>query len=166
MITLGEAARLTGLGKTTVARAIKAGRLSAARTAIGSYEIDPAELSRCYPFKATTDATEAPDATVAATGPVLWLHRTGVTPEATRATAALEAQIAGLREVGDLLRRQLDEVREGLLTSIASSEAGRPAGAGADQVRFGDQPEDGQDARPRSAADAARPRRRGDRATV
>ena len=42
-------------------------------------------------------------------------------------------------------------------------EAGRPAGAGADQVRTGDQPQDRQGARPRRAADAARPRRRGDR---
>jgi excisionase family DNA binding protein len=112
MITLGEAARLTGLGKTTVARAIKAGRLSATRTTIGTYEIDPAELARCYPFKAATETTEATDATVAATGPVLWVHRTGATPEATGATAAMEAQIAGMREIGDLLRRQLDEVRE------------------------------------------------------
>ena len=66
MITLGEGSRLTGLGKTTLARAIKAGRLSATRTTTGSYEIDPAELARCYPFKAPTEAT---DATVAATGP-------------------------------------------------------------------------------------------------
>ena len=42
-------------------------------------------------------------------------------------------------------------------------EAGRPAGAGADQVRVGDQPQDREGARPRCAADAARPRRRGDR---
>ena len=42
-------------------------------------------------------------------------------------------------------------------------EARRPAGAGADQVRAGDQPQDRQGARPRRAADAARPRRRGDR---
>src|SRR5262249_11626632 len=42
-------------------------------------------------------------------------------------------------------------------------EAGRPSGAGADQVRAGDQPQDSQGAWPRSAADAARPRRRGDR---
>ena len=55
-ITLGEAARLTGLGKTTLARAIKAGRLSAARTPVGSYEIDPSELARVYPFKAPTEA--------------------------------------------------------------------------------------------------------------
>ena len=42
-------------------------------------------------------------------------------------------------------------------------EAGRPAGAGADQVRTGHQPQDRQGARPRSTADTARPRRRGDR---
>ena len=36
----------------------------------------------------------------------------------------------------------------------------------ADQVRVGDQPQDGQGARPRSAADVARPRRRGDRIEV
>ena len=48
MITLGEGSRLTGLGKTTLALAIKAGRLSATRTTIGSYEIDPAELARTH----------------------------------------------------------------------------------------------------------------------
>ena len=46
---------------------------------------------------------------------------------------------------------------------LKGEQAGRPSGAGADQVRAGDQPQDRQGARPRSAADAARPRRRGDR---
>ena len=41
-------------------------------------------------------------------------------------------------------------------------ETRRPAGSGTDQIRTGDQPQDRQGARPRSAADAARPRRRGD----
>src|SRR5262245_47458419 len=42
-------------------------------------------------------------------------------------------------------------------------EACRPSGTGSDQVRVGDQPQNRQVARPRSAADAARARRRGDR---
>lgn len=105
MVTLGEAARLTGLGKTTLARAIKSGRLSAARTDTGSYQIDPAELARAYPFPAPTVATGATVALVHHATP----NATGETPSAT---AALEAQIAGLREVGELLRRQLDDVRE------------------------------------------------------
>jgi len=82
VVTLGEAARLPGLGKTTLARAI--------------------ELARVYPFPAPAADT------VKATGPTEPL----ATPISTGATLALEAQIAGLREVGELLRRQLDDVRE------------------------------------------------------
>ena len=85
VVTLGEAARLPGLGKTTLARVI--------------------ELARVYPFPAPTVAA---DTTVTATGPTEPL----ATPISTGATVALEAQIAGLREVGELLRRQLDDVRE------------------------------------------------------
>jgi excisionase family DNA binding protein len=44
MLTLEEAARLSGKSKSTLARAIKAGRLSANRTDLGIYEIDQAEL--------------------------------------------------------------------------------------------------------------------------
>jgi hypothetical protein len=81
VVTLGEAARLPGLGKTTLA----------------------IELARVYPFPAP-----AADTTVKATGPTA----PPATPTTTGATVALEAQIAGLREVGELLRRQLDDVRE------------------------------------------------------
>ena len=46
MVTLGQASKLTGLGKFTLTRAIKSGRLSASRNEDGSYSIDPSELSR------------------------------------------------------------------------------------------------------------------------
>jgi len=46
---------------------------------------------------------------------------------------------------------------------LEGREARRPPGAGADEVRAGDQSQDGESARPRSPADTARPRRRGDR---
>jgi putative ABC transport system substrate-binding protein len=49
---------------------------------------------------------------------------------------------------------------------LKGREAGRPAGAGSDQVRTRDQFEDSEGARPHSAADAARPRRRGHRMTT
>ena len=48
MLSLGEAARLAGTSKTTLSRAIKAGRLSATRKDDGGYQIDPAELSRVF----------------------------------------------------------------------------------------------------------------------
>ena len=50
MYTLGEAARATGKSKPTIAKAIKTGRISAARGGDGSYQIDPAELHRVYPM--------------------------------------------------------------------------------------------------------------------
>ena len=48
-------------------------------------------------------------------------------------------------------------------TDSQGRKARRPAGRSGHQVRVRDQPQDRQGARPRSAADAARPRRRGDR---
>ncbi|WP_152048787.1 hypothetical protein [Aureimonas psammosilenae] len=48
MLSLGQAAKVAGVGKTTIARAVSSGRLSATRNDDGSYAIDPAELSRVY----------------------------------------------------------------------------------------------------------------------
>jgi excisionase family DNA binding protein len=48
-LTISEAARETGKGKTTVWRAIKSGRLSATRGEGGEHLIDPAELARAFP---------------------------------------------------------------------------------------------------------------------
>jgi excisionase family DNA binding protein len=47
--TLGTAAKATGVSKSTIYRAVRDGRLSAARTDTGDYSIDPAELHRVYP---------------------------------------------------------------------------------------------------------------------
>ena len=68
-LTLGEAAKETGLAKSAISRAIKSGRLSAVKQENGSFAIDPAELFRVYPRNscpeqkterlATHDDTEA-----------------------------------------------------------------------------------------------------------
>jgi hypothetical protein len=50
MFSLQQAATATGKSKPTIARAIKAGRLSAARNEDGSYVIDPSELVRVFPL--------------------------------------------------------------------------------------------------------------------
>jgi hypothetical protein len=112
MLSLGAAAKLTGLGKTTLARSIKAGRLSATRRDDGSYQIDPSELHRVYPFLGPTEAT---DATVAATRGSAH-YATGNDPTAIP-MGVLETQITGLREVGELLRRQLHD-RDRQLTDL------------------------------------------------
>jgi hypothetical protein len=47
-LSLGQAAKETGLDKSTISRAIKSGKLSAERQESGRYEIDPAELFRVF----------------------------------------------------------------------------------------------------------------------
>jgi hypothetical protein len=49
VITLGEASRQTGKSKAAITKAIKTGRLSAAKGETGDWQIDPAELFRVYP---------------------------------------------------------------------------------------------------------------------
>jgi len=60
-LTLGAAAKLAGMNKTTLSRHIKAGRLSGRRLEGGSYAIDTSELARAYGLRldpATPAATE------------------------------------------------------------------------------------------------------------
>jgi excisionase family DNA binding protein len=86
---LGQAAKATGVSKSTLRRAIENGRLSATRRDDGSYEIDPAELHRVFP---PTSAD---------------------TPEMARSdtandTGGLQREVAVLREVVEDLRHRLD----------------------------------------------------------
>ncbi|WP_205859901.1 MerR family transcriptional regulator, partial [Cochlodiniinecator piscidefendens] len=50
--TLSKAAAATGKNKATIQRAIKNGKISAAKNFSGAYEIDPSELHRVYPATA------------------------------------------------------------------------------------------------------------------
>ena len=55
--TLGTASQATGTAKSTILRAIKAGRISATRDELGQWQIDPAELNRVFPLLAIPGAT-------------------------------------------------------------------------------------------------------------
>ena len=110
LVSLGQAAKLAGLGKTTLARAINSGRLSATRRDDGGYQIDVAELERVYPLRAPTDATGATDAAMGTVVHLATGDATGVTLgeiEALRTTATLmREQIADLRADRDHWRDQ------------------------------------------------------------
>lgn len=56
--TLGEAAKAVGKSKTTLHRAIKSGRISASKTDVGTYSIDPSELHRVFPAAAPEEQRE------------------------------------------------------------------------------------------------------------
>lgn len=102
MLTLGQAARLTGTSKTTLTRAIKAGRLSATRRDDGSYGIDEAELSRVYTVNVETPATGAVTGAAVHHAP----------PERDPSdTLALRVEIEGLKAQLALMREHADELR-------------------------------------------------------
>lgn len=115
MLTLGQAARLTGTSKTTITRAIKAGRLSATRRDDGSYGIDPAELSRVYEVKPETPATgDAPGGVVHRATPAVEAPATPATPDVEVVTrmAAMEAELRGLKDMVAELRQSRDSWQE------------------------------------------------------
>jgi hypothetical protein len=103
IFTLRTAAVHTRTSKSTILRAIKSGRLSANRLEDGSYEIDAAELVRVYPAERVkqrdTGAMEhhapASDAVAQAA-----------------ATATLEAQLEGLREIVRRADAATEELRQ------------------------------------------------------
>jgi hypothetical protein len=98
--SLGMAAKASGVSKSTILRAIQSHRISASKTDTGDWQIDPAELHRVFP-----PVRNGEDG--AGTGAV----ERGATAVERHETALLEAQITGLRETAELLRRQLDDVR-------------------------------------------------------
>jgi len=61
-LTVGEASKRVGKAKSTISRAIKAGKLSAERNPDGSWSIEPVELDRAFPAKKRAVAAQ-PDAT-------------------------------------------------------------------------------------------------------
>jgi hypothetical protein len=92
--TLGQAARAAGRTKPTLAKAIKAGRLSAARADDGSYRIDPAELHRVYPMTGKPNGSMQRSDTPAADG---------ATP------AGSQAEVEGLRALLAERERRVEE---------------------------------------------------------
>ena len=115
--TLAGAAQAIGMGKTTIFRHIKKGRLSARRLEDGSYRIDASELARAFP----PASVEQPE-------PTLWKAREqlGTTSEeggtdlavlrvrlemAEMRSKMLENQLAREQELADRTRETVDDLR-------------------------------------------------------
>lgn len=110
-LSLREAAEQTGVSKSTIFRAIKAGRMSAPRDNDGQFLIDPAELHRVYPPKATEPDKSADARDVPAQADTHSAGRDAPDIEKVELrvrNAALEAEVKGLREMAEELRRARD----------------------------------------------------------
>lgn len=113
-LSLSQAAKLTGKSKSTINRAIKTGKLSAARHEDGSYSIDPAELARAFDME-----------------PIEGTKRRDAEPDETRLherIEMLEAMLSREREISADLKDDRDRWRQqatALLTVQRSASDGR-----------------------------------------
>lgn len=106
-LSLSQAAKLTGKSKSTINRAIKTGKLGAARHEDGSYSIDPAELSRVFDVE-----------------PLGGSKRREAEPDGTRLLeriTALEAMLNREREISADLKDDRDHWRQ-QATSILTDQ--------------------------------------------
>ena len=100
MLSLIEAARVSGQSKSTIWRAVNSGRLSATRTYTGDYQIDPAELHRVFSLETGEGRAIA-----------VSVKRDAMAMERAE-TDLMQAQIDRLFQVGELIRNELDKGRD------------------------------------------------------
>lgn len=112
VLSLSQAAKLTGKSKSTINRAIKTGKLSATRHEDGTYSIDPAELVRAFEVE-----------------PLEGVKRRDADLDGTRLLErieALETMLSREREISADLKEDRDRWRQqatALLTDERSSTA-------------------------------------------
>src|SRR5262245_33870186 len=129
--------------------------------------------STCRKFNVVfaTFVREQPDALFVAADPFFQTHRVQLVALAARHAVPAAYSVRDYAEASGLMSRNR---RYGCVASSRCLYRTHPqrhqacgaAGRAVEQVRAGHQRRDRQDARPRSAADAARPRRRGDRVST
>jgi hypothetical protein len=122
MLTAKQAADRVGRTKTGILKAIKSGRLSAAKGANGEWIIDPAELFRVYQSVPTDSPESAPAHTTDNPGFAVELaveRERRATLEREREREQLERQIADLQKDRDFWRQQA--------TALLGDRAPQPA---------------------------------------
>ncbi|WP_052003502.1 excisionase family DNA-binding protein [Microvirga sp. BSC39] len=111
-LSLREAAEQTGVSKSTIFRAIQAGRMSAQRDDDRNFKIDPAELFRAYPPKAPDSDVARDVAEQAATPPVGQGAPAPATDELRVRNAQLESEINALKTILENEKQRAEELRE------------------------------------------------------
>ena len=100
--TLGQAAKVVGMSKTSILRSIKAGRISAGRDEFGQWAIEPCELHRVYPALTEDTVTGNGTGEQAVTGGETALA------EANTRTALAEARLFDSKSMLEEIREQRD----------------------------------------------------------
>jgi len=95
--SLAAAATATGMDESTILKSIEDGRIAATKDALGEWQVEAAELHRTYPSITALGSDS----------------KTARRPASAAHAMDIEGQIADLiRQAGDRLRQQLDDVQQ------------------------------------------------------
>jgi excisionase family DNA binding protein len=108
MLTLGQAAKETGVSKPTISKAISKGRISATKNEKGEYDIDPAELFRVFPIASKLPVSDLQSETHIYTND-LQRELDVLREERTRERQQLETTISDLRAERERLLSVIEE---------------------------------------------------------
>jgi excisionase family DNA binding protein len=108
MLTLGQAAKETGVSKPTISKAISKGRLSGTKNEKGEYEIDPSELFRVFPLASKSHVSYLQSETHIYTN-YLQRELDVLQEERTRERQQLETTISDLRAERERLLSVIEE---------------------------------------------------------
>jgi hypothetical protein len=117
--SLAEAAKATGLYKSTILRSIKAGRLTGTKDALGQWKLEPAELHRVYPPASDNGASTTQRA----------FTQSAALIEAQARAALAEQRLADLKAALDDMKAQRDKWQlqaEATQRLLADATAKRP----------------------------------------
>jgi len=134
VVPISEAARIAGVGRSTLYRHLKKGTLSAVKHRDGSRGIDLAELARVYPQMSHETSQKRPR------GVSVGQNDTGnQSPQVAALVATMQAEVKHLRERVEFLERELADTknRENRLLGILEQRKLEPPGGGLWQRLFG-----------------------------
>lgn len=113
--TLGTAAKATGKSKSTIAKAVRSGKIKATKTDSG-YEIAPDELAKVYPlvYEVHTESAQ--------------VHSTPVHLEENQEIAVLKAKLEAVTAERDWLRDHANKLAYAIVSTNQELKALKPTG--------------------------------------
>lgn len=113
MYSLGQAAKVAGVSKTTISNALKSGKLSYKEKTKSGYKIDPSELERVYPKRKVDDNSGR-----------------SVIPKEPHVNMGLDREVEVLREMIEELKLDRDRWQEQAvkITALLEDNREKPKG--------------------------------------
>ncbi len=127
--TLGTAAKATGKSKSTIAKAVRSGKIKATKTDSG-YEIAPDELAKVYPlvYEVHGEGVQVHTQSTRVHTESAQVHSTPVHLEENQEIAVLKAKLEAVTAERDWLRDHANKLTYAIVSTNQELKALKPTG--------------------------------------